>query len=102
MDRAGLRRRIAKAKATRTKSGYPTALRQEVVQYANKRHSEGAAFKRIAEEIGISFHTLMLWRSTSESRCKLRKLQILRGHRNEQEGSQRLRCDALTESMLKV
>jgi len=88
MDRAGLRRRIAKAKATKKKGGYPTALRQEVVKYADKRHSEGASFKRIADEIAISFHTLMLWRSTNDNGCKLRKVQIVRGHRGEQEDSE--------------
>jgi hypothetical protein len=92
MDRAGLRRRIAQAKATKKKSGYAASLRQEVMTYANKRHGEGASFKRIAEEIAISFHTLMLWRLTSDNGCKLRKVKIVRGHRSEQgdsEGTQR-------------
>lgn len=85
MNRAGLRRRIAKAKATKKKSGYPAALRREVVRYADKRHSEGQSFKRIAKEIAISFHTLMLWRSTIESGSKLREVQIVRGDKSDRQ-----------------
>jgi hypothetical protein len=59
---------------------YPAALRKQLLERARKRWSEGASMRVVAEELGVSVHTLSYWRAvegTSKKSAKVRRVEIV-------------------------
>jgi transposase len=74
----------SKAAATRVRGQrrgqYPKKLREQLLERAKKRWAEGASLRAVAEELGVSIHTLSYWRAVEgigKKRGKVRRVEII-------------------------
>ena len=59
---------------------YPAPARKQLLDRARRRWAEGASMRAVAEELGVSVHTLSYWRAVegiSKKRAKVRRVEIV-------------------------
>jgi Transposase len=64
----------------RGRGRYPAAARKQLLERARRRWAEGASMRVVAEELGVSVHTLSYWRAVegiSKKRAKVRRVEIV-------------------------
>jgi hypothetical protein len=64
----------------RGRGQYPAAERKQLLDRARRRWAEGASMRAVAEELGVSVHTLSYWRAVegiSKKRSKVRRVEIV-------------------------
>ena len=64
----------------RGRGQYPSAVRKQLLDRARRRWAEGASMRVVAEELGVSVHTLSYWRAVegiSKKRPKVRRVEIV-------------------------
>jgi transposase len=59
---------------------YSMAKRRQLMETAKRRWAEGASIREVAEEIGVSAHTLSYWRAVEGigKTAKVRRVEIVK------------------------
>jgi hypothetical protein len=59
---------------------YSAAKRRQLMEAAKRRWAEGASIRTVAEELGVSAHTLSYWRAVEGvgKRTKVRRVEIVK------------------------
>jgi transposase-like protein len=59
---------------------YSAAKRRQLMETAKRRWTEGASIRDVAEEIGVSAHTLSYWRAVEgvSKNAKVRRVEIVK------------------------
>lgn len=52
-------------------------LRERLIAYAQRRWAEGATMQDVADELGVSGHTVSYWRAQRRGAPALRRVQII-------------------------
>ena len=52
-------------------------LRERLIAYAKRRWAEGATMQDVADELGVSGHTVSYWRAQRREMPALRRVQII-------------------------
>lgn len=52
-------------------------LRERLIAYAKRRWSEGATMQDVADELGVSGHTVSYWRAQRREVPALRRVQVI-------------------------
>jgi transposase-like protein len=76
---AGLKASVVQEQR-RTRGRYPANLRRQLIEQAKSRWAEGASMRAVAEELGVSVHTLSYWRAVEgigKKRAKVRRVEIV-------------------------
>ena len=61
VDDDGLKALVLKTRRV-GRGQFPEAIREKLMEHAQRRWREGASVKTVARELGISHHTLAYWR----------------------------------------
>jgi len=72
-----LRQQLAQCRSSKGFNQYPSPLRQQAVQYARMRRSQGASPGTIASELGIAITTAVSWGRLDQAPAQLSNSQAI-------------------------